>query len=245
MIGARSGHSASVLMRVVAAVAVLLAAGCQWPRDAEGTLDRVRGGVLRVGVVEDPPWTVVSDDGSVGGAEAELVRRLAERLSARVEWTEGPESTLVGALSHQALDLVIGGLSYSSPWTKDVALTASYFTSAQVVVVPAGAGDSVEGLEVAVRAGTPEVTFLHEKGARPAVVPEVPIAPEGPAVVPSWAVDPACGRVVVELGSTDHSMATPLGENAWLVTVEEFLLGLPDSEIAGLLVDARGGRTCP
>ena len=231
-------------MRAVAAVALLLAAGCQWPRDAEDTLDRVRGGVVRVGVVEDPPWTEVADDGTVGGAEAELVRRLADRLGARVEWTEGPESTLVGALSHQALDLVIGGLSHSSPWSKEAALTTSYFTSEQVVVVPLGANTSIEGVEVAVRAGTPEVTFLHEEGARPAVVPEIPVVPQGPAVVPDWAVDSACGQVVMKLGKTDHSMATPLGENAWLVTVEKFLLELPDSEIAELLVDTRGGRTC-
>ncbi|GGS36550.1 substrate-binding periplasmic protein [Actinokineospora fastidiosa] len=227
---------------MIVAVAVLLAAGCQWPRDAEGTLDRVRGGVLRVGVVEDPPWTVVDDRGAVGGAEAALVERLAAELGARVEWTEGPESTLIGALSHQALDLVIGGMTRSSPWTKEVALTVPYFTSKRVVAVPLAADSSLEGVPVAVEAGTPEVTFLAEEGAVPVVVDEVPAGV--PAVVPDWAVDPACQRAVLELGSTDHSFAMALGENAFLVRVEEFLLALPPEEIRGLLVQARGGTGC-
>lgn len=238
-----NGHVADVWTRVVAAIAVLLTAGCQWPRDAEGTLDRVRDGVLRVGVVEHPPWTVI-EDGQVSGAEAELVLRLAEGLGARVEWTEGPEPTLIGALAHQSLDLVVGGLSSSSPWTTEVALSAAYFTSKQVVAVPASAAAPVEGMSVAVAAGTPEVTFLAEEGAVPVVVPAVPVVPDGPAVVPDWAVDPACGRTVLELGTTEHSVATALGENAWLTTVERFLLDLPEPEIRSLLIDARGGRSC-
>ena len=41
------------------AVLTLFATGCEaLPRDARGTTDHVRGGELRVGVVEDPPWVV-------------------------------------------------------------------------------------------------------------------------------------------------------------------------------------------
>src|SRR6185369_5924264 len=36
---------------------VLLVAACDLPRDSDGTLDRVRGGTMRVGVVIDTPWT--------------------------------------------------------------------------------------------------------------------------------------------------------------------------------------------
>ena len=36
---------------------VLLLAACDLPRDSDGTLDRVRGGTMRVGVVIDTPWT--------------------------------------------------------------------------------------------------------------------------------------------------------------------------------------------
>ncbi|CAL9492198.1 hypothetical protein SUDANB95_03241 [Actinosynnema sp. ALI-1.44] len=75
---------------------VVLVAGCGIPRDTDGTLDRVRGGVLRVGVAENPPWTVVGGPGEVSGAEAELAQRLVDELDAHVEWhpgTESPSST--------------------------------------------------------------------------------------------------------------------------------------------------------
>ena len=51
---------------------VSLAAGCQFPRDPEGTLDRVEGGTLRVGVVEDPPWVELGGR-EPGGVEPEIV----------------------------------------------------------------------------------------------------------------------------------------------------------------------------
>jgi DNA-binding IclR family transcriptional regulator len=62
-----------------AALLALAAAGCDLPRDAEGTLDRVRGGTLRVGVVNHPPW-VVDSGGAVGGVESALVTQLAREL---------------------------------------------------------------------------------------------------------------------------------------------------------------------
>jgi polar amino acid transport system substrate-binding protein len=41
------------------AAATMVTWSCTYvPRDS-GALERVRGGVLRVGVVEHPPWTVV------------------------------------------------------------------------------------------------------------------------------------------------------------------------------------------
>jgi polar amino acid transport system substrate-binding protein len=76
-------------MRRASAVLILvmlLGAACGLPRDTGSTLADVRGGVLRVGVTENPPWVSVPDDGSPSGAEVELVERLAVELGARVEW---------------------------------------------------------------------------------------------------------------------------------------------------------------
>lgn len=42
--------------------ASVLLGGCDWPRDAAGTLNEVRGGTLRVGVTDNPPWVVLQDD---------------------------------------------------------------------------------------------------------------------------------------------------------------------------------------
>ncbi|GAB7040347.1 MULTISPECIES: substrate-binding periplasmic protein [Catenuloplanes] len=149
----------------VAAAVLLLVTSCGWPRDAAGTLENVRDGVLRAGVTENPPWTVLPDDGEPSGAEPELVRRLADRLGARVEWHPGAESTLMPALKERTLDLVVGGLDATAPWTADASLTRPYLSTDE--------GDRV------------------------------------------WAVPP--------------------GENGWQVEVEEFLLTLPDEELARLL----------
>lgn len=146
----------------LAALLVPLLAGCglKMPSDPEGTLDRVAGGTLRVGISHNPPWTETgtgsdpanagtgsnpanagtgSDPGSdpanagtgstgtaPAGTEAELVRAFAAEHNARVEWVSGGESNLVRRLERGELDLVVGGLTKDSPWSKHAALTQPY-----------------------------------------------------------------------------------------------------------------------
>lgn len=132
----------------LAALLVPLLAGCglKMPSDPEGTLDRVAGGTLRVGISHNPPWTETGtgpdtvsrtgpDEATVGagstgtapaGTEAELVRAFAAEHNARVEWVSGGESNLVRRLERGELDLVIGGLTKDSPWSKYAALTQPY-----------------------------------------------------------------------------------------------------------------------
>jgi ABC-type amino acid transport substrate-binding protein len=59
-----------------------------FPRDPEGTLDRVRGGTVRVGVTDHRPWVDLSGDRPIG-VEVTLIERFARGLGARVEWFEG------------------------------------------------------------------------------------------------------------------------------------------------------------
>jgi polar amino acid transport system substrate-binding protein len=99
---------------------------CALPRDSAGTLDRVRGGAMRVGVVVDTPWTTDSA-GVTGGIEAALVRSLASGLAARIEWVHGQEGNLLPSLEKRELDLVIGGLSAASPWSQRVAFTRPFY----------------------------------------------------------------------------------------------------------------------
>ncbi|MDB4916955.1 MAG: ABC-type transporter, periplasmic subunit family 3 [Gemmatimonadetes bacterium] len=98
---------------------------CDLPRDADGTLNRVRGGVLRVGVAENRPWTQRVDTG-VTGLEVRLARELASELDARPAWRVGSEASLLEALKARQLDLVIGGFTASSPWNGRVAFTRPY-----------------------------------------------------------------------------------------------------------------------
>jgi polar amino acid transport system substrate-binding protein len=103
----------------------LLTTACGLPRDADGTLTRVKGGVLRVGVSENTPWTTLTN-GVPGGTEVQLVTALARDIGARASWRVGAESILLASLEKGELDLVIGGLTTASPWAGRVALTQPY-----------------------------------------------------------------------------------------------------------------------
>ncbi|MEE6294695.1 transporter substrate-binding domain-containing protein [Georgenia wangjunii] len=146
---------------LAAAMLVLLLAGCgaRIPSDPDGTLDQVRGSVLRVGVSPNEPWTEVTGD-DASGLEVDLVTDFADSLDASVAWTTGGEESLIGKLERGELDLVIGGLTAASPWADKASLTTAY-------------------------------TFA--------------VGPDG--------------------AEEAHVMAVPMGENAFLVELETFLLG--------------------
>ena len=105
---------------------ILSSVACGLPRDSAGTLDRVRRGSMRVGVVVDTPWTTDSVGGA-GGVEPALVRSLADSLGTRIEWVRGPEDELLSQLAKRKVDLVIGGLDAKSPWAQRVAFTRPFY----------------------------------------------------------------------------------------------------------------------
>ncbi|WP_346727127.1 hypothetical protein [Corynebacterium qintianiae] len=45
-----------------------------------------------------------------------------------MEWKVAPESVLAGWMDKQEIDVMIGGLTKSSPWSKHIALTRPYTT---------------------------------------------------------------------------------------------------------------------
>jgi ABC-type amino acid transport substrate-binding protein len=155
-ISARTGMGSGLL---VAAAAI----GCGVPRDADHTLDRVRGRELRVGVTERAPWVELHDD-VVSGVEPSLVSELAQGLHTRTTFRRGSESELLEALQRGELDLVAAGLTDGSPWKGHVALTKPYYTDSStgekhVLAVRAGENAWLVHLE----------TFLA--GHRPSAAP--------------------------------------------------------------------------
>jgi polar amino acid transport system substrate-binding protein len=233
--------SAGVLRLTVVLLLVAIAvAGCQYPRDPDGTLNRVEDGVMRVGVTEADPWVVLEGDRPVGGAEVELARRFARDVGARIEWVQGSEEELVDAAKEGQIDLILGGLTSKSRWKKDVAFTRPYVETRTVVGVPAGESfpDDLAGVPVAAELGTEEEGLLAQKtDAR--VVPVPSLAPRAgrPAAVLHYLLDDL--RLTdsgTELDSAKHVMAVKLGENAFLVRLERFLLNRED-EIERLLVE--------
>jgi polar amino acid transport system substrate-binding protein len=212
-------------LAILAGFAIALGvAGCDLPRDSSGTLDRVRHGTMRVGVVTNPPWA--SDSGAPApGVEQQLVQELAARVNARVAWVRRPEAELLLALHRRELDLVIGGLTSSVPWQKEVAFTKPYYADTIVVGAPVGTPPitDLKGMTVAVQSGSAIAAELRGKGATPQPMDDVTRS-AGLVAAPVWRLA-SMGRsnTGIELQQEQHVLAAPQGENAWLVQIERLL----------------------
>jgi polar amino acid transport system substrate-binding protein len=214
-------------------------AGCEIPQDPDGTLDRVTGGSVRVGVTEADPWVLLDEGEPSGGVEVELVRRVARDLDAEIEWVDGSEEELVNAAKEGSLDLVIGGLTNKSRWKKDVAFTRPYVDTQVVIGVPereVGRTD-FDGERVAAELGSEEEALLENR--TDALVDPVDSLDRanGPVAAHAYVLDDLDLVPSEEvLHKEKHVMAVPMGENAWLVRLERFLLNR-ETEIERLLVE--------
>ena len=234
--GRHRRHQRRLGVVVGAVITGVVVTGCQWPRDVDGTVERVRGGTLRVGVVQSEPW--VSASGSQPtGVEVRLVAELAQDLDAQVSWAPGPTAELVSALHDGALDLVVGGLTAQDPWTQEVSFTRPYVSTRTLVAVPEGGVvlDSVDGQEVRLEADPQVEGLLLAEGALPRIVEDAG-AGTGPVAVQDWELE-ELGLVEtdVQLHSQEHVMAVRMGENAWQVQVERYLLNLEPAHVQDLL----------
>lgn len=180
---------------------------------------------MRVGVTESDPWVVLGPQ-APSGVEVDIVRSLAQRLDATIEWTEGSVDELAAAVHVRELDLMVGGLTATSKISSEVTLTHPYLTTQVVVAVPPGSPvpQDIAGLEVSVEKGTEWAGILEKTDAIPREVSDVTTM-EGPVAVESYLLDDlGFEDTGVRLLESDHVMGVPHGENDWLVEVERFLL---------------------
>ncbi|MDO5368191.1 transporter substrate-binding domain-containing protein [Kocuria sp.] len=112
---------------MVLLVLTLSLTGCvtHYPADPYGTLDRVSGGVLRVGTIHNEPYVSITE-GEPTGEEVRLVEDFADTVDARIEWTTASEEHLVTDMEHGQLDLLIGGMTMDTQWQKKIGLTRPY-----------------------------------------------------------------------------------------------------------------------
>jgi polar amino acid transport system substrate-binding protein len=216
--------------RALVLLACVALGACQYPRDPEGTLDRVRGGTLRVGISPSEPWVTLEANRPPAGVEVELVKEFARTVEAEIVWVKGSESDLIEALDGRQLDVVIAGLTRRSVWMHGAALTRPYLTTQSVIAAPDRAtverlNEDLEGVRIAVEADSPEASKL-EMDTDAVVVPVDDLSKvDGPAAVHDYLLDDlGLIRTDAELDEHEHAMAVSLGENAMLVTLERFLL---------------------
>jgi polar amino acid transport system substrate-binding protein len=217
------GAGRSTRLGVTAVALALLPVACGIPRDPEGTLGRVQGGLMRVGIAEHPPWTVLDD--APTGVEVDLVEGFARLLDAEIEWFPGSEHELLTALHRRELDLVIGGYTDDDPWAKEATFTEPYVKIRVVVGAPPGRAppSDIEGLSVAAESGTEIPSLVGGAGGVPERVEDLSTA-DGLVAAEEWELR-SLGLVPGEAVLTEsrHAMAVPSGENAWLVRLERYL----------------------
>jgi ABC-type amino acid transport substrate-binding protein len=149
----------------------------------------------------------------------------------------------VDAAKEGQVDLILAGLTSKSRWKKDVAFTRPYVETRSVVGAPAGRSypDDFAGVPVAVELGTEEEGLLEQRtDARVVPVTDIATRAGEPAAVHDYLLDDLrLADSGTALDSAKHVMAVKLGENAFLVRLERFLLDRED-EIRRLLI--REGR---
>jgi polar amino acid transport system substrate-binding protein len=208
---------------LIAAVAL---AGCQYPRDVEGTLDRVDGGTMRVGVSDNEPW--VNLDGSQPtGVEPEIIRRFAETIDAEVQWVQGDSEELVEALESGQLDVVIAGITRTSEYRRKVGLTRPYVDTELLLSHPPGQKmpDESHDVRVAVEADSQAAGLLDHKTDFDALERDSLAGVRGPALVwDYWLDDLDLESTGEDLIDEEHTIAVRFGENAFMVELERFLL---------------------
>ncbi|WP_437583868.1 transporter substrate-binding domain-containing protein [Paramicrobacterium sp. CJ85] len=148
--GWRVVRAAATLIAVLA----LTACSLHMPTDPYGSLEHARGGTLRVGVSPNGDLAVVEEN-HVSGSEAELVKGYAKSIDAKIEWTVGSEEALVRGLETQQLDIVIAGITDTTPWAERAGMTRPYrsitaddgSTLNLVMLVPMGENALLSSLE--------------------------------------------------------------------------------------------------
>lgn len=208
-------------------------AACNFPLDSVGTLARVRSGApLRVGACDAPPW-VRTTGTSAHGVETTLIRDFAQQLGAAADFVSGGESQIMQALHQRQLDVVVAGLTDDTPWSTRGGLSQPYLTTRVRFGIGQGATEpkTWRGERVVVPAERVRIAGLvAREGAEP-------VAPSGSNRLPAAGYDfelRAAGLQPVgpELAREHHVIAVAGGENALLLALDRFLLGLGEAEMS-------------
>lgn len=218
-------------MRLASLLAVLITvgalAGCQYPKDVEGTLDRVSDGEMRVGVSDNEPW-VNLDGPEPSGVEPTIVRRFAEAIDAEIHWVQGDSEELVEALASGQLDVVVAGFTRTSEYRRKVALTRPYVDTELFLAHPKGEAlpDEEHDTKIAVEADSQAAGLLDHKTDYGLLELDSLEGVAQPALVWDYWLDdlPNLEATDDDLIDEEHAIAVRFGENALLTELEKYLL---------------------
>jgi polar amino acid transport system substrate-binding protein len=232
-------------MRMKAAILALTIglAGCgDFPKDARGTLDRLKGGdPMRVGYAAAEPWVRSVAEAEPAGVEADLVRAWAASLPARLEWVPVSQTQLAEALKAGSVDLGIGGFAERSPWAGAIGQTQPYWEARVMIGMAPGTATPAFWRDAEIRYDRRRPHFadlIAAVGAKPIAADPGALAPIGAAYaeeLPGLGLAPT--RTV--LATEPMVIATPAAENALTLALDRFLHGRKQDIAAALASGAR------
>lgn len=125
-------------LAIAVAAAAMTLAGCDFPRDGRGSLERIRfEHRLRAGVTASAPAVILAGGAPPSGEEIDLLRGWAMELNAEIVWTSGSAINLVERLKRGELDVLAAGLPAKNPWRAEIALTKPYRDEGHTVLAVA------------------------------------------------------------------------------------------------------------
>lgn len=140
-------------------------------REPVPALSRIRAsGVLRIGTPGDYAPFSVEQDGSLGGADIELARRLAAHLGVEAVFVRTSWSTLIPDLAADRFDLAVGGISVTPERRRVALFSRGYHSGGKTPIARCAerqrydtlAGIDVPGVRVIVNAGGTNERFARQ-----------------------------------------------------------------------------------
>lgn len=98
---------------------------CSPPEDSKDSYADAMQHGLKVGLVNNPPFTVYNE-GNATGTEVKIIKDFARKESMDVKFIHGSESTLIKQLENYEIHLLIGGFDKKTVWKKKAGLTTRY-----------------------------------------------------------------------------------------------------------------------
>lgn len=118
---------------------------CNIPRDPEDSFEQAQELELRVGVIDNLPFSTYTND-EAEGKEVEIVKNFAEKYNLKISFIPGNESDLIKKLEEYELHIVIGGFDKKTIWKSRVGMTSAY-DEEHLLLIPKGENKLVMKLD--------------------------------------------------------------------------------------------------
>ena len=109
---------------------------CDFPKDPNNSFNDSKVYGLKVGVVNNPPYTNIFDN-RFAGKEVRIIEEFAKQHELIIEYIIGSESVLIKQLEQRKIQTIIGGFNKNTVWTKHAGLTTPY-DDVHVFLIPKG-----------------------------------------------------------------------------------------------------------